>query len=136
MSPRSEKERITLLWNALARMHGYNEMAKKASSLGERIFCRLARDAACETATALGASITCMRPGPILITLEAAARPRIDLYESDIELMREAVHKFDAARADATAHSEDGRSAARGGPLTQSVRPEVEIVDSDLEGER
>jgi hypothetical protein len=82
-------------WDAIARMHGYNEMAKEAKTLGQRVYCRMARDAACEEAKQLGADITRTEVGgDAVMTIDEVA-PHIVFKADDIEMMREAVRVFD-----------------------------------------
>jgi hypothetical protein len=83
-------------WDAIARMHGYNEMAKQAKTLGEQVYCRMARDAACEEAQALGADITRTEVGgDVVMTIDEIA-PHIIFKAADIEMMRAAVAAHDA----------------------------------------
>lgn len=86
-------------WDAIARMHGYNEMSKLAKTLGEKAYCRLACNAACEEATKLGATITRTETGgEVLFTIHEVS-PSITFREADIEGMREAVRAYDERRA-------------------------------------
>lgn len=39
-----EREHTRQLWNFTALIFGYNELAKLATTLGERVWCRLMRD--------------------------------------------------------------------------------------------
>ena len=86
-------------WHHLALVYGYNELAKLAETLGEKVFLRIARDHAEAECVRLGANIT--RPdglGPILVTLSETA-PYVVFHERDIELMRAAVQTYDAAKS-------------------------------------
>jgi len=44
-------------WYYLALAHGYNELARKAETLGEKVYCRLGRDQAEEAYKQLGGQI-------------------------------------------------------------------------------
>lgn len=89
-----------MAWDAIARMHGYNEMAKQSKTLGEETYCRLARDAACEEAISLGADIRRTEVGgDVLMTVDEII-PSITFRASDIEKMREAVRAFDLANGE------------------------------------
>lgn len=85
-------------WDAIARMHGYNEMSKLAKTLGERTYCRMCCDAACEEARSLGAEITRTQVGGQVVFEIHEASPSIAFRESDIEMMREAIRDFDAKK--------------------------------------
>lgn len=74
-------------------MHGYNELAKKAEKLGEKVFCRLARDAAQRASEKLGVKIAIERDATIL-TL-GSRMPYIEFTAKDIDMMRAAVADFD-----------------------------------------
>jgi hypothetical protein len=84
------------LWDALALCFGYNELAKKASTLGERVFCRLGCDAAEKIVEECGGAIDRTGPEPILLLREHI--PHVRFMPSDIEAMRAAVAEYDAAR--------------------------------------
>ncbi len=90
-------------WDAIARMHGYNEMTKLAKTLGEKAYCRLACDVACEEAMKLGAEIARTEMGGQVIFSINEVSPSIKFRESDIDGMREAVRVFDGR--------EDGRAS-------------------------
>lgn len=85
-------------WDAIARMHGYNEMTKIAKSLGEKMYCRLACDAACEEAMKLGAKISRTELGGQVVFAIDEVSPSIKFRESDIDGMRKAVAEWDAAQ--------------------------------------
>ena len=84
-------------WDAIARMHGYNEMTKLAKTLGEKVYCRLACDTACEEAVKLGAEIRRTEAGGRIVFAINEVSPSINFRESDIEGMRKAVAEWDAA---------------------------------------
>src|SRR5271155_2557662 len=80
----------------LARLHGYNEMAKMSEILGEKVYCRLARDqieALLESR--YGVKITRGTPDePTLLTL-GHKPPFIKFSERDIEMMRQTIAEYD-----------------------------------------
>jgi hypothetical protein len=83
----------------LARLHGYNEMAKKSEILGEKAYCRIARDHV-ESAleSKYGVKITRGTPDePTLLTL-GHTPPYIKFSERDIEMMRRAVADYDTKK--------------------------------------
>lgn len=82
-------------WDAIARMHGYNEMTKLAKTLGEKVYCRLACDAACEEAKRLGAEISRTEMGGQVVFTINEVSPSITFRESDIKGMRAAVEAWD-----------------------------------------
>jgi hypothetical protein len=84
-------------WDAIARMHGYNEMTKQAKTLGEKVYCRLACDAACEEAKKLGAEIARTELGGRVVFSINEISPSVNFRESDIDGMRKAVAEWDAA---------------------------------------
>ncbi len=84
-----------------AMMIGYNEMAKRAKSLGERLFSRLVRDKIAEELGKLGCPVEMKNDSETVVTLRSRP-PHIFLYAKDIELMRQAVAEFDAKKAAGT----------------------------------
>lgn len=79
----------------LLLMLGANEMAKHASTLGERIYWRLFREKAATDAVLAGAHITFQpETDAILVKVPWGAR-FVPLFERDLQLMREAVEAFD-----------------------------------------
>lgn len=88
-------------WMELALVYGYNEIAKSMTTLGEKVYCRLARDDAERRATELGCKIN--RGDPCKVVLEMTTSPPwIIFHERDIEMMRAAVAKWDAENGKAT----------------------------------
>ena len=83
-------------WEMLARLHGYNELAKLSATLGERVYCRtvcldiervLAKDYEIEITHTEDKS-------PTILTL-GHKPPFIIFTERDIEAMRSAVAAYD-----------------------------------------
>jgi hypothetical protein len=96
----SEKDKDLTLenarkWDALARCHGYNELAKKATTLGEKTFCRLARDHAEQEYAKLGGRIEINEDQTPVVILDEHI-PHVRFYPRDIEMMREALRAYDA----------------------------------------
>jgi hypothetical protein len=88
-------------WDAIACMHGYNEMAKLAKTLGEKVYCRMACDAACKMATDLGAEIHRTETGGEVLFTISEVSPSVKFRAEDIEGMRAAVLAFDGPWEDA-----------------------------------
>ena len=86
-------------WDSIALWIGYNELAKQAVTLGERVFCRMARDTWEDEYVKLGGVIDrkTQIAGDVVVTLRERP-PHIILREGDIELMRAAVAAFDAKK--------------------------------------
>lgn len=85
-------------WHQLALVHGYNELVKLAETLGEKVYCRLARDHAEEEYKKLGGEITRQAEDePVLVLTERM--PYVRFETRDIELMRATVAKYDRERA-------------------------------------
>lgn len=82
------------LWNEVALVYGYNELAKQAPTLAEKIYFRIARGLAEEEAEKLGTKINSGPQGNVVMEIGQAA-PFIILHERDIEGMRAAVAKWD-----------------------------------------
>jgi hypothetical protein len=85
-----------LRWHALARVVGYNELAKDAQTLGEKVYLRLARDEARKDYERLGGEIQDTGPEPVIVV--NTRPPFVVMSDADIELMREAVAAHDAQR--------------------------------------
>lgn len=86
-------------WMEAALIHGYNELAKTATTLGEKVYFRMARDASLASAQERGVMIKMAAvEGPIVFEI-GSAPPFIIFHERDIEGMRAAVAKFDQERA-------------------------------------
>ena len=89
--------RQALEWGRLALLFGYNELVKQAASLGERVAMRYMRkelEVSLEKDPVPGVELKVTHEGTIICTL-TRHMPAIELFESDIELMRKAVAEFD-----------------------------------------
>ena len=84
-------------WDALAAIIGFNELATNAKTLGEKVYFRMARDAAEKRYASLGGELNKSSVGPTILTIGPG--PFIEFAERDIELMRDAVAKFDKKKA-------------------------------------
>ncbi len=85
-----------MLWHTLATIHGFNEMARMATSLGEKVFCRLARNEAEDVYKKLGGQID-RSSLPVVLTLPCH-QPTVELTASDVGLMRKYIADLDAKR--------------------------------------
>lgn len=83
-------------WDALARMVGYNELAKGAKTLGEKVYLRMGRDEARKAYERLGGTVDDSGPEPAVVV--QTRPPFVVMSDADVELMREAVAAHDAAR--------------------------------------
>ncbi len=96
--PRKPRKRSTKetweRWHSLALIHGFNELAKSSETLGEKVFCRMARDEAEKTYIKLGGEIKKTEDEVVLI-LEPKRMPHLKFTVKDIELMRVVVHEHD-----------------------------------------
>jgi hypothetical protein len=81
-------------WDSLARAIGYNELAKGATSLGEKAYFRLGRDVAVKMANDQGAKIEKTNDDPPILTLGERS-PFIVFDGRDIELMRAVIKEID-----------------------------------------
>jgi hypothetical protein len=75
-------------WDLLALIFGYNELAKTSKSLGEKIWCRLAREFAKEEFEKVGGKIEITKD-KIICTISTL--PTIEFTVRDIELMKKAI---------------------------------------------
>ena len=84
----------------LALLHGYNELAKLSSTLGERVYYRLfCQQIEKELAAKYDVKITHTEErGPTLLTL-GHKPPYITFSARDIEAMRQTVAAYDAEQA-------------------------------------
>lgn len=83
-------------WHFIALCFGYNELAKKAKLLGQKVYFRFARDHAQDELVKLGGSIDITRE-PTILTIKECM-PHINFSEKDIEMMRETVKEYDAKK--------------------------------------
>jgi len=84
------------LWVMIASVHGFNELAMKATTLGERVFFRIARAQGEKRCADLGVKFDVSEEN-VVMTIQH--RPDIHFYERDIELMRECVRNYDEEHA-------------------------------------
>lgn len=92
----AEDRKSAEMHHTLALIHGFNEMATKATVLGEKVYYRLARDAAEKRFNELGGQINRIEEhAPILVI--PGHVPEIRFDARDIELMRQTVAEYDAA---------------------------------------
>jgi len=92
-----EQRAACLRWHYVAMCYGYNELAKKAKTLGEKVYCRVARDKAEQDFLDAGGDIGMTRDGTPILTLPDTM-PRIEFRESDLELMRAEIARVDALK--------------------------------------
>ncbi len=88
-----EQTRNAELWDALARVVGYNELCKSSQTVGEKMYLRLARSEAEKEYTKLGGEVVYHNDVPIITV--ATRPPFIALTENDLALMRAAVAEYD-----------------------------------------
>jgi len=77
----------------LALVLGYNELAKGAKVLGQKVYMRMARNAAHARFVELGGKLTMDESEKVILEVPGAAYVRF--YPRDIEMMRECVRMFD-----------------------------------------
>ena len=94
----ADEQRLFEQWQAIALVHGMNELVKLGETLGEKTFFRLFRDKAEQHCAALGIHFQ-LEHNPVVLTLPGTMRPDFVFYEQDIELMRKAVADWDSARS-------------------------------------
>jgi hypothetical protein len=86
-------------WHAAAICLGFNELAKLGKTLGEKVYHRMMRAGAEEHFVSLGGQrIFQEEPAVVVLTLEDGM-PWVKFRACDIELMREAVKKWDLDHA-------------------------------------
>lgn len=86
-------------WHLVATCIGYNELAKMAKTLGEKVYFRLIRDATEERLIEHGGQRLFKGPDEIIVEISVPDHmPYIRLSDADIELMREAVAAYDARK--------------------------------------
>lgn len=93
----AENERQSLYWTTLATMLGYNELAKLAKTLGEKVYFRLLRGVMQDQFVKRGgnADVFAEEEHIVEIAVPYANMPHIRFRKQDIELMRDAVYKHD-----------------------------------------
>jgi hypothetical protein len=85
------KEEDLLKWDLLAMIFGYNELAKVARTLGEKVFLRMARDAAQRQYESLGGQID-RRDDETICTISEF--PKVEFSAKDIDLMKKAIDDY------------------------------------------
>lgn len=85
-------------WAAAAMCLGYNELAKLGKTLAEKTFSRMMRDAAEKQFMAMGGVRMFQEDPPVVVLTVNDGLPWVKFRAEDIELMREAVAKHDAAQ--------------------------------------
>jgi hypothetical protein len=93
---RFEVEKEINVWYNLALWWGFNEMAKEAETIQERILCRIAREHALSDLVKLGVEVECGRD-PVVVEMPSK-RPWIELTTADYDLMRKALAEHDASK--------------------------------------
>lgn len=97
-------------WDLLALTLGYNELSKFVQTLGEKVFCRLARDAAQREYECLGGKINRTTEETVICVLRESL-PQASFTIKDIALMRREIEKYDEL------HKNDKKVDDRGIPL-------------------
>lgn len=92
---RGKDEQTLKNFDLLALVFGYNELAKTAPSLGEKVYCRLARDAAEAEYRRRGGELI-RTDEEVVVTIRES--PRVTFSVKDIDLMRKAVEEHDGLR--------------------------------------
>lgn len=88
-----QQERSLLIWHLTALVHGYNELAFRATTLGEKVYCRLGRDNAVAALEKLGGKMN-IAYDPPLLELPIGGAPSIRFTAKDIDLMEAAVAEY------------------------------------------
>lgn len=94
-----EERKNVEMHHTLALIHGFNEMATKATTLGEKVYYRMARDASEKRFNALGGQINRTEEHTPVLVIPGHV-PEIRFDARDIELMRACVARHDAATPD------------------------------------
>ncbi len=97
--PTEQQVRNAERWHTIALMFGYNELAKLATTLGEKVYCRLMRDRAEAEYKQLGGTDEIDRSGDKIVLVLSHVMPHVVFTEKDIEMMRAAVRAHDDERA-------------------------------------
>ncbi len=119
---KDEREADAARWASLALLVGYNELARNAKTLGERVYFRLCRGEAEEDYVARGGRIEILRQADDEVVLEiptgeevieatvTEAMPRVAFQARDVELMRACVAEHDRRATDLVAAAVDEES--------------------------
>lgn len=136
-----EQQRNREMHLTLALIHGFNEMAMKAITLGEKVYYRLSRDAAEKRFDELGGTIKRVDERPTVLVIPGHV-PEIRFDERDIGLMRECVARYDreATAADQPAPASTGDDLARAEAedcrsTIQAFRRDEEIWEGRMQGD-
>ena len=89
-----EQRKSMELWNATALIYGYNELAKIAPTLGEKVYLRLMVKQAEELLKKHGGDIDIAEGQDPVLVLNRTM-PYVNFYERDIEQMRACVAAYD-----------------------------------------
>lgn len=83
-------------WTAVALCYGFNELAKQAKNLGEKVYFRMRRDSAEKLFIELGGQ-KFITSEPAIATLDVGLpMPCIEFRAQDIELMKKTIAEFEA----------------------------------------
>lgn len=93
------QERAANRYHYLASILGYNEAVRRAPTLGEKLYARMAREHFVKLFVEAGGRIETKNDAGDVVLEAPADRPHLKLYEADIELMRAAIVKWDADHA-------------------------------------
>ena len=96
-TPTSEQMTNAARHHALAIVLGYNELAKLGTTLGEKVYYRLARDQGMQAFVAAGGNADVFAKEDGIATIELpGGPPHVVFVKRDIELMRVCVAEHDA----------------------------------------
>ena len=101
----AQNEMKSQIWMLTALVYGYNQLAAMQTVLGDKVFCRLAREKCVSALESLGCTID--RSKDCLPVLTIPRFPRVNFNPEDIELMRAVVAEHDAKEAAKAAESEE-----------------------------
>jgi hypothetical protein len=83
-------------WNLLAMVLGYNQLTKIAPSLGQKLFCRLARDKILAVyEEVVGTKVKVTDEDSVVLTITSTI-PHLRLLARDIELMQGFLAEYDS----------------------------------------
>lgn len=100
----TQEQKNLKLWRLQALIFGWNELAKIATTMGEKTACRIARDNAEAEYASRGGVGRIDRDGPsTVLVLARGSTPYVTFREDDIELMRAAVRDHDLKATSPTA---------------------------------
>jgi hypothetical protein len=93
-----DKTRRVFMWDALARVLGFNELAREAVTMGEKVYFRMARGFAEEQYALLGGELNKTEESEVVLTISRDGATVV-FREFDIELMRAAVADYDRKKS-------------------------------------